>query len=536
MSADIDTVVRPSQDDDDLSGDAAGSGPAVGSAVLYQDALMLLPLLVMTVTLHGVNVAGWPAFFDDEGTYLSQAFATYDGDLAPYTYWYDHPPLGWIQMAAVAWLPGLFVETQLVGGRLAMVLFAIAATTLVYATARRLGLRKGFALAAGALWALSPLTILESRQVLLDTIAVPWLLGAMFLALSIKRHLGHYMAAGLCLGVAVLTKETTVIFAPAILLALWQSSHHRIRPFGLVAFGISFLMSAASYPLFALLKGELIPGEGHVSLIDALIFQLAERNGSGFILDPGSGAYGVLQYWLSFDRVLIIGGVASALLTVLVRRLRPPGVAVLACVLLAMRPDGYLPFMYVTAVLPFAALVIAGLLDQAWRWLARRETRGALASPSAFARWRLGVPRAAMALALIIGSGSLAETWRTHHQVALAADVNSAHPQAVAWMKANVSTNTVVVTDNVLWLDLVEAGWKPGWGVVWFPKLDLDPVARRELPAGWRDIDYVIWSRSFAYLGDNRLPIIEQLYKNSKIVAVFGEESEYRVEIRRVMQ
>lgn len=60
--------------------------------------------VVLSVLLVGlaqlVNVTGWPVFGDDEGTYTAQAWAVLHGDLAHYTYWYDHPPAGWIQLAA----------------------------------------------------------------------------------------------------------------------------------------------------------------------------------------------------------------------------------------------------------------------------------------------------------------------------------------------------------------------------------------------------------------------------------------------------
>ena len=50
-----------------------------------------------------------PAATDDEGTYLAQAWAVQHGQgLAHYTYWYDHPPLGWIQLAGLSWVPALF--------------------------------------------------------------------------------------------------------------------------------------------------------------------------------------------------------------------------------------------------------------------------------------------------------------------------------------------------------------------------------------------------------------------------------------------
>ena len=50
-------------------------------------------------TLWGFGRA--PQRVDDEGTYTAQAYAVeHFGELAHYTYWYDHPPLGWLQIAA----------------------------------------------------------------------------------------------------------------------------------------------------------------------------------------------------------------------------------------------------------------------------------------------------------------------------------------------------------------------------------------------------------------------------------------------------
>src|SRR3954465_9737148 len=70
--------------------------------------LLLVAGLVVIGVAHALNLAGWPRYFDDEGTYYSQAWAVeHLGSLAPYTYWYDHPPAGWLQMAALQWLPDL---------------------------------------------------------------------------------------------------------------------------------------------------------------------------------------------------------------------------------------------------------------------------------------------------------------------------------------------------------------------------------------------------------------------------------------------
>ena len=62
---------------------------------------------------------------DDEGTYLAQAWAVQQGHgLAHYTYWYDHPPLGWIQIAGPTWLPPMLLPDipAVAAGRLVMLL------------------------------------------------------------------------------------------------------------------------------------------------------------------------------------------------------------------------------------------------------------------------------------------------------------------------------------------------------------------------------------------------------------------------------
>ncbi len=479
---------------------------------------VILVLVAVTGVVHGSNIAGWPAFFDDEGTYLSQAFATYDGKLAPYTYWYDHPPAGWLQLASLAWLPAHFVETQLVAGRIVMLVVAMVSAALIYILARRLHLRRGFAVAATLLWALSPLTVLESRQVFLDGLAVPWLLGAFALALAPRRGLGHAMGAGAVLGIACLTKETTLVFAPAVVWALWHGSDRRTRRFDLVGFVLALGVTGGQYLLYAQLKGELFAGPNHVSVQDALSFQLNNREGSGFILDSGSGAYGILQYWLSYDGLLVVGGLAAAFLVMLRPRTRPIGAAVLLAAAVALRPDGYLPFMYITVALPFCALAIAAVADHLW---------------SAIKRPRPHAATALMATALVAGPVLLG--WPGALKTAMTEDVNSAHPQAVEWIKDNTQPNDVIVTDNNYFLDLAAMGKDPGWGVVWFTKLDLDPQADKELPNGWRDVEFVVWTEAFGFATAESMPQVYALYQNSTVVAEFGEGEDH-VEIRQVTQ
>jgi hypothetical protein len=56
---------------------------------------IVMALLALTAWLIGTGIEHYPAFADDEGTYVAQAWAvTAKGTLSHYTYWYDHPPIG----------------------------------------------------------------------------------------------------------------------------------------------------------------------------------------------------------------------------------------------------------------------------------------------------------------------------------------------------------------------------------------------------------------------------------------------------------
>ena len=69
----------------------------------WTGAVLLAVLLLATGLLHGWNMYQSPGttVTDDEGTYVAQAWALLHlGQLADYTYWYDHPPVGWMLLAA----------------------------------------------------------------------------------------------------------------------------------------------------------------------------------------------------------------------------------------------------------------------------------------------------------------------------------------------------------------------------------------------------------------------------------------------------
>jgi hypothetical protein len=469
---------------------------------------------VAILTVQGWNIADYPTLSDDEGTYLAQAWAVQEGrGLAHYTYWYDHPPLGWIQMAVLTWIPKMLSpESMTVGSmRVMMLLISAISAALVYVLGRRLALPRWAAGLGMALFGLSPLSVVLQREIFLDNLAVMWTLLAFTLAASPSRHLWHHFGAGVAAATAVLTKETMLVVLPALLLTMWRHSHRDTRKFALTGAITACTLLGLAYPLFALLKGELLPGGGHVSLWDGVKYQMT-RPGSGFILDQGSGSHGVLRSWLYYDRVLPLGGLVGALLllatwrwSVTARALAGPALTVAILAGLALRPNGYLPAMYVA----HAVLRRSHRLPRGGRY--------ALAAVLAIAAGAYVVPR-----------------WYDGDRTAVTADANAPYRAASKWLATEVEQpeKTRVLVDDALWLDLVHAGYRPGLGAIWFYKADLDPAVTKTMPHGWKDLDYVVASPTVRRDAAD-LPNVRAAIQHSTPVAVFGTGAD-RIEIRQI--
>ncbi len=493
---------------------------------------VLAPLLLLVGLVNAWGIDEYPARFDDEGTYVPQAWALMsEGRLAHYTYWYDHPPAGWIQLVPWLWLgDGLDRAPTAVGaGREMMLGVVLVSAALLYLWARRIGLHRVFAVSAALLFSLSPLALYWHRQVLLDNIAVMWVLAALALAVSPRGRLAAHAGAGACFAVAALSKETTLLLLPAVAYQLWRTADPRTRRYSLAVAGSLFAAIVAFYPLFALLRGELFPGDGHVSLWQGVVFQLFSREGSGSVFSPASDAHTVVMSWLRLDPWLLGSGGALAPVALFVPRLRPAAVALLVSIAVIARP-GYLPVPYLISLLPFAAIVIAGVADAFWRLAASR--RGHTTSRRLAWSASVRVPAAAVLAAMLaVAFGRVAPAWATDLERDLEASPDTASRQAERWVEHNVSRKSPLLVDDTIWLDLVRDGFQQR-NVVWYYKLDQDPGVGAEFPNGWRDFDYVVSTEIMRTTTEN-VPSVKAALAHSRLVVRFGVGKK-RIEIRRI--
>jgi hypothetical protein len=475
----------------------------------------LVPALILAAALHGWNLHHAPGPNDDEGTYVSQAWTfTNHARLAPYTYWYDHPPLGWMLLGAwnLISLAGARGESLWYAGRDAMLVVHIAACGLLFVLARRLGLPRWAAALAVALFTVSPLGLAYQRLTLLDNIGTPLLIAAWALALTPRQRLAAYAGSGLLLACAILVKETNAIFAPVIGVQVWAAARGGNRRFALSLFLCGCFGTAALYPLYAVLKGELFPGPGHVSLIGALRWQLFDRPGSGSILSPRSGTRLAVDDWLHRDWPVLLTSVAVAPVVAWRHAVARPLVAAVAVLIAILFRGGYIPIPFpINLVWPCALLAAVGVYV---------VSRPLLSAPQA------GL-RVAAAVLVMVAVGAVGARALAADRPYLTANDDREYHQAEAWLYSHTWHDDVMLVDERIWTDLVQRGYPDG-NMIWFYKFDLDPAVQREHPGGWRAIDYVVES-SIIGATEQGLPETHSSIQHGTVVAEFGDIHIYRL-------
>ncbi|SDU83405.1 4-amino-4-deoxy-L-arabinose transferase [Microlunatus sagamiharensis] len=469
------------------------------------------PLLVLSAVVQLVNMTGSPQRIDDEGTYVAQAYAIQElGSLTHYTYWYDHPPLGWIQIAGWTTLTGGFERytSAVMAGREFMVVCSLASAALLWMLGRRLGMSRPAVAAAVAIFGLSPLAVQFHRTVFLDNVATPWLLAAFVLVLAPRRQLAAFAGAAVCFAVAVLSKETYALFLPFLAWQTWRSAYRGTRRYTVSVAGAIVVLLGLTYVLLSVLKGELVPGAGRVSLLSGIGFQLAGRTASGSLFDAASQARVTTGQWLQLDPVIAVAAPLAALLALRSRRWWPVAGAFLFLFVFMLRP-GYLPIPYVIGMLPFAALLVPAAVEIWWR-------RAGGATSVALRR----LVRAVVVLLSLVAVSFAAPLWAVQLRGLLLADLDQPMVQAEAWVSANVDRSYRVVVDDSMWVDLVRDG-RPRDNVVWYYKVDTDPAVQALAPNGWRDYDYVVSTNSMRTFPDGS-PTVAQALDNATEVASFG--------------
>jgi len=471
--------------------------------------------IVSGLITHGYHLFQYPLYVTDEGIYVERAWALIkEGRLSPQTYFYDHAPGGWIILAFWEFvLPGHF-ETfgnPINSGRVLMLLLHAASVFLLFQIARKLSGGLLAPVIATFLFNFSPLAIYYQRMILLDNMMVFWVLLSIYLVLRRDSRIFTGLWSGLAFGIAVVTKENAIFFAPTIFYLLGR----RFKGDPNRDFAVMFWLFAASTPvliyfLFATLKGELLPPnidfslsqtpQGHVSLLYELWFQVHRNQGTLFAHTPHSYLYTI---WLPKDGFLLAAGTAAMVISLYLgwrEREQDPGLLVAGTLAFEIafylaRGSVILDF-YVIPLIPMFALNIGMVADRALRGLPAHRARVARPAAVAF-----------LASALMIlpsGSYFIVHGVHDHRRQLKVADVyylplTYLQQEQISWVRAHIPTNARIITDEDIWVQLHDVRpYYPYAQSHW--NAASDPQVRNKIfHANWRNIDYIVLSNGMRY-------------------------------------
>lgn len=474
---------------------------------------VLAAILVGTAgVLAAVNLAAAPTRHATEGTLVRRAWVVETtGSFGRVTDWYDHPPLGWLVLSGWTAVTGAFerAPSAVAAGRELALVAQVVTLALLWILARRMRLARGAAALAVAVAGLSPLAVELHRQVTLENLAVPWILGAFVLACSPRRRLAAVAACGACLGAAVLTHEAAMLLVPFVAWQVARSGLPSTRRYALVVAGSVFGMVIGAYVVATALSGELVAGADHAGLWDGIRSQLAVR-------PPLTSAPFVGASPFDVDPLLLVALlVAAPAALVTVPRLRPVAAGSLVLLLLAVGPGDVRPALVVTA-LPLGAVVLAGLADAGWR---HRPTAGA---PTRAVWAAVG---AAVGTVAVVG-------WIGEHHRLLTADADEPLDNAEAWLVANVPHDRGLIVDDAVWVDLAEAGF-PVDRLAGYHQLAIDPGVGPQPTGRWDQYRLLVVTESLR-ASDHLGPVVDEALQHSVALAVFGTDRE-QVEIRTIV-
>ncbi len=469
----------------------------------------IFPLLValMTIATRSFNLFGYPYFENDEGVYTSQAWWLADkGEIAPYTYWYDHAPFGWLTIGLWQKITGgpLSFGFSLFSTRIFMVIVAVLTNLLVYKIIELVSNSRKTALFSSLLLVFSPLAVTYQRRVLLDNLETLWLLLSVWFLLRSRSDIKKIFLSALFFGLAFLSKEAVIFLYPVMIYGLFILSKKENKRFSLLIFLVTSVFLISIFPLIALLKGEFFPsswfntGE-HVSFLETIKYQLSRGTGLK-PWNPQSMTYNQVIQWFNKGPILLGLGIWSLLYILFFEWKNKKKRIILLLAFLYM-----LFLLRGGLVLEFYILPLLALLS-----ISIGVAVNAFKKIQLFRFWLIQVIGIlAISLIMIFQETDVYTSKPTKAQL-----------QAAEYVKTNLKKDGFLVIDNFCFLDLRLAGFQDA---EWFWKVEEDHAIReKELKNNWQNIDYILLSGEMRRkIVNNELPFIKEALASAELIKDF---------------
>lgn len=491
----------------------------------YKETILLFVLLLVSAVAHGYFMFHYPYFENDEGTYMSQAWSLIkDGQLAPYTYWYDHAPGGWIFLAAWAKLTGGFFTfgTSVESGRVFMLILHLASTFFLFKITQKISRKNLAATIAVLFFTLSPLALYYERRVLLDNIMIFWILFSLFLLTNTASKLRYVIYSAIAFGIAVLSKENAIFFVPAFLYILYTKSNHHHRIFAIANWIAVAGVIISLYFIFAYLRNELLPSgflgnmTQHVSLASTLEEQVGRGTNYPF-WDTRSDFFASLQTWLTKDSFIIIAGAIASFISVLIsvknKTFRLPALLVSLFWLFLLRGKLVIDF-YIVPLIPLMAMNMGMVIEVFINKLTSKAKY-------------VYIP-----LSLVIIAGMC--SWYYFHQIGqYTQDETTPQINATNWIKTNLPSDANIIIDDYMYVDLHESrfvGDKVYPHADWAWKVEKDPsIKLSEISKDWDQTVYITLSHEIVkQIHGENFPYTKKALHNASLLEDWNGGTAYR--------
>ncbi|MFC1653922.1 ArnT family glycosyltransferase [Patescibacteria group bacterium] len=420
--------------------------------------------------------------------------------LGPYTYWYDHFPLGWLLLGLWQLFTGgpFSFGVSVLSGRVFSIVLTSISTLFLYKITKKITKSELFSILAIILFALSPLSITLTRQVYLENIALPWLLLSIYLLVSKPKSGKHIIFSAASLGTSILIKESLLFFIPGYLVFLHSYNQKKENyKYLLFSFLLTLIFVLSLFPVLAIVKTELLPKEGQLSLTETVLYQ-AQRGDGKLFWQEGSDLRRRLDNWLFLDPYLIFIGLASTLINLLKNiKSKNIGIYLMPILFLVFLTRGKLVLdFYIIPLLPLMAFSISifakDFLNQA---NLKKSTK--IIIPASIA----------IAAGYIYSGQYLYTSQATQNQI-----------ESISHLKTKISKDSIIAADPFLFLDLRidNKSNELFKNIHWYPKLESDPQIKDiAIQNNFNNIDYILLSESLKEdLKFNRSPQLKSAFDN----------------------
>jgi len=473
----------------------------------------IIIIIFISAILHANNMFSYPYYESDEGTYISQAWSIVkEGKLSPYTYWYDHPPLGWI---IISWWVDIFggdffkFGSTIDIGRVFMLFIHVFSTLTIAYIVKRLTKSNLFAIFSSVLFSISPLMIFFQRRVLLDNIMMFFILLSTAFLFAKNSKLIYYIYSGILFGLAVLVKETAVMFGIPIFLFIIFREDKVHKLFRTILWLAVSVLIVSFYILFSLLKSEFFPATGevkHVSLIETISFQLSRGGNELHFWNLGSDFMNAFYNWLDKD----FWGVIIAILIVIIA----------LCISKSYKQI----ILFLNMFLFYTIFLIRGGLVLDFYIIPLFSLFAIIATLLLYYILNLYIKNYKIKNAIIIAIMILIAFFYAtlENKKVYRNNETKSYKQSIKWIKQNLSTNDSLAIDVNMLVDLKDKDNKKAfYNADWFYKIDKDEaIKEKKYHSDWKNLDYIILTHEMLNrMGSGEFPITREAFLNSTPVA-----------------